>query len=119
MNNRKQQIESFFNKLTSKEIQDYIESNKLNIEVKGMLAKIGKAKPESHSNRLVLDITEEYNNAISKFYKIGNAYIIAFILNCFYDDKYKINDIKYYLKEMIDRDLELKEYTYEIMKDME
>ena len=49
--------------------------------------------------------------------KLGSAYMIAFILNSFYDDKYKINDIKCYLKAIIDEDNEVKEYVYDIMKD--
>jgi len=49
---------------------------------------------------------------------MGEAYIIAFVLECFYDKKYKIKDLQQYLKAIIDGDEELKEYVYDIMKDM-
>lgn len=121
LNNRKQQVESFLDTVTSKEIQDYINNNKLNLEFIKKLKVVKETKPSSYLQKHVEKISrlanEAHNEVIDKFYKLGKAQIIAFILTCFYDDKYKINDIKYYLKAIIDDDNELKEYVYDIMKD--
>lgn len=117
MNNRKQQVESFLDTLTSKEMDNYIADKNINLEWISKFKRIKETKPESHHHRLVEEIARNGLDMNNSFYKLGSAYVIAFILNSFYDDKYKINDIKYYLKAIIDDDSEIKDYVYDIMKD--
>jgi hypothetical protein len=118
MNNRKQKVFSMLDSLTKKEIYDYIKER--NIIAKGMkedLSRIAKTKQPSHFETLSNNITGNLNEILSNHYRLGEAYIVAFVLECFYDNKYKIKDLQWYLKEMIKADETLKEYVYEIMKD--
>ena len=98
-------------------MDDYIADKKINLEWIIKFKRIKETKPKSHQHRLVEEIANKGQNVNNSFYKLGSAYMIAFILNSFYDDKYKINDIKCYLKAIIDEDNEVKEYVYDIMKD--
>ena len=110
-------MESFLDTLTSKEMQDYIDDKKLNLEWIKKFKIIKNTRHTSNLQRLAEEISNKNHDINNSFYRLGNAYIIAFILNCFYDDKYKISDIKYYLKVIIDGDEELKGFVYDIMKD--
>lgn len=117
MNNRKQQINSLLNSLTEREIDEYVKDKKININKLKLLERIKFNKPIDHRHKISNDIGSSFNKDIEKMYKLGTAYIIAFVLVCFYDDKYKILDLKQYLKAMIDGDKKLKEYVYDCMKD--
>lgn len=117
MNNRKQKIHSVLDSLTQKELEEYIKERKLNIKKEELLKKIKLKKEFNHFEKISNLITVNLNNILSKYYKLGQARIIAFILVCFYDNKYKIKDIKSYMKQLIDDDKELKEYVYDCMKD--
>jgi hypothetical protein len=73
------------------------------------------------SNKIATESFEKINKTIcdsmEQYYKLGEATIIALILNCFYEDKYKSKDIKEYMKSIIDSDNELKEMVYDCMKE--
>lgn len=123
MNNRKQQVYSFLDSLTSKEIQDYINDRKLNKDHKKMLEYIARRKPKSHLEKLFNEeIIDNYytnlNAIINKTYKIGRGHIIAFLLRLFYDNNYKLDEIIPQLQQLMNEDDELKEYVYAMMKDL-
>lgn len=119
MNNRKQQVVSMLDSLTMKEINDYINERHINKDLKEKFKRLASTKQPSHFETITNSINEKsvLNEVTNKYYYLGEAYVIAFILECFYDKKYKINDLKYYLKELIDGNETVKEYVYEIMKD--
>lgn len=117
MGNRKQQVESFLDTVTEKEMEDYIKDRKVNLEWIRKFKKIQETRHESHLQRLADEINKKSHDINNSFYKLGNAWIIAFILNFFYDDDYKITDIKQHLKVLMDDDKQLKDYVYDIMKD--
>jgi predicted DNA-binding ArsR family transcriptional regulator len=118
MNNRKQQIYSFLNSITSKELENYIKDNKIhNKNVQELMDKIKSSKSKTHQDKIFNDINEGFGKHLSSYYKSGQAWVIAFVLECFYNDKYKISDLQEYLKAMMNSDKEVKEYVYEIMKD--
>ena len=122
MNNRKQKINSLLDSLTQKEINDYIKErnidklSKIN-KFKESLNKISDTKQDTHFHTIGDEIGKELNEGMNKYYKMGQAWMIAFVLECFYDNKYKIKDLQWYLKEIMKQDDTLKEYVYEIMKD--
>jgi hypothetical protein len=119
MNNREQQVYSLLDSLSQKELENYIQDRKLNKKVKDMLDTISRYKDRepTHFVKLSNSITGNLNDIIMKYHKLGQAYTIAFILECFYDQKYKIADLKSYLKIQMDNDKELKEYVYDCLKD--
>lgn len=117
-NNRKQKITATLDSLTSKELEEYVSSKGyINSKVKEILNKIQANREEKHTDILFKNINEDINSIFSRIYKLGQAWVIAFVLECFYNDKYKISDLQSYLKIMIKDDLKLKELVYEIMKD--
>jgi hypothetical protein len=118
MNNRKQKINSFLNSITSKELDDYVKDNNFREkEIQKKFERVKSIKPNTHQEIIFNKINDETGNYINSIYRSGQAWVIAFVLQCFYNDKYKISDLQQYLKAMIDGDNELKEYVYEIMKD--
>jgi hypothetical protein len=118
MNNRKQKINSFLNSITGKELDDYMKENNFRAkENQKKFEKIKNIRPETHQEIIFNGINKQAGDYISSVYNLGQAKVIAFVLECFYDNKYKISDLQYYLKAMIDGNEELKEYVYEIMKD--
>jgi len=120
-NNRKQKIYSVLDSLTRTELENYISDNKLmNTKSKEMLELFNRVKVNreyNHSQIILSNLNKNLQETLDGYYKMGEAYIIAFVLECFYDKKYKIKDLKEYLKTMIDHDKKLKEYVYDIMKD--
>lgn len=120
-NNRKQKITSMLDSLTKKELDDYLSTkNYINLQAKEFLERFDKIKSnreDNHHNTISNKISDNFQKGFGQIYKIGQAYVIAFVIECFYDKKYKIKDLKEYLKAMIETDKELKEYVYEIMKD--
>ena len=74
-------------------------------------------KPETHFIKISNNINEKFYKVLNQYRQLGSAYIIAFVLECFYDDKYKIKDIQSYMKALMDDDKQLKEYVYDLMKD--
>lgn len=117
MNNRKQKVFSTLDSLTQKELSEYVQDRNLNNNFKDLLEKVAQHRKRTFGEKCSAKIAEDFNKAISSYYKVGQAWIIAFCLECFYDNKYKIADLKYYLKQIIENDSELKEYVYELMKD--
>lgn len=122
MSNRQQQVNSFINSLTQKEVDKFISENRIN---KSLLISLEKIKnsglPQTHSDRIVKEIHtafaqdfDEYNNSL---YRLGQAQIIALLLNQFYDEEYKISDVKSFFKALMDNEKELKGFVYDIMKD--
>lgn len=119
MNNRKQIVNSFLDSVTEKELEEYIKEHKLiNKGHIKLLEKVKDNKPESHYMKLLQDNgNNNMETAISNYIDLGRAWVIAFVLECFYDDKYKVNDLQTYLKAMFKDDETLREYVYECMKD--
>lgn len=118
-NNRKQKVNSLLDSLTRKELEVYLENKDyIDPKIKEMLNKIKYHREENHFNTISKKISNDFTKMSSSFYKMGQAWIIAFVFECFYDQKYKIKDLKEYLKTIIDHDKELKEYVYDLMKDI-
>ncbi len=120
--NRQQQVNSFLEGITQKELDNYISKNKLNVKYADTLRKIrDETSSKTHIDMVFKDINtkfnKEYVDYIWSVYKIGQAQLIALFLNNFYDENYKISNIKKLLKAWMDNDKELKNYVYEIMKD--
>jgi len=120
-NNRKQKIYSILDSLTRTELEKYISDKKLiNTKSKELLELFNRVKVNreyNHSQIILNKLSKNLQETLDGYYKMGEAHIIAFVLECFYDKKYKIKDLKEYLKTMIDGDKKLKEYVYDIMKD--
>ena len=75
---------------------------------------------ENHTKGIGMKISNEINKSVSKaisdYYTFGEAYILAtvqYLLNQDCD----IDEMKKYIKEVIDTNVELKDYVFEIMKD--
>ena len=121
MNNRKQKVYSLLDSLTEKELENYLKDRKINLATNELLRRFKKYKSDNiesnHYGRMCKSVNGDLENIISKYNKLGMAWVIAFIFACFYDEKYKIKDIKDCLKDLIDDNQELKEYVYDIMKD--
>jgi hypothetical protein len=117
-NNRKQEIYLILDSLTQAELDNYINDRNIDLEQDNIYKNLNKIKkPETHFDKIMLNIGNDFNNAVNSYYDLGMAFVIAFVLECFYDDKYKINDLKTYLHAMIQDNPELKEMVYECMKD--
>ena len=117
-NNRKQKVYSILDSLSRTELEKYISEREfIDTDIKKMMEKIQTNRESNHYNSLALRIGMDIDKNFKSFYKFGQAWVIAFVLECFYDKKYKIADLKEYLKAMIDGDKELKEYVYDLMKD--
>ena len=117
-NNRKQKVYSVLDSLSQNELEKYMSEREfINTDIKRMMEKIQTNRETNHYNTLASKISKDIDNNFRSFYKFGQAWIIAFVLECFYDKKYKIADLKEYLKAIIDGDKELKEYVYDLMKD--
>lgn len=75
----------------------------------------------THGNKILDDINKKYSDNhieyIENIYKLAQAQIMALLLNQFYDENYKVSDVKSFFKASMDNDKELKNYVYEIMKD--
>ena len=117
MNNRKQEVFTMLDSLTSKEIEDYIADRKIDVNLKKLLEKIKEDRPETHFATISNNINKKFVDIVNQYYQLGLAYVIALVLECFYDDKYKTKDIQSYLKAMMNSDNQLKEYVYDLMKD--
>jgi len=121
-NNRKQKVYSMLDSITRTELENYISDNNLmktkSKELLELLDRVKVNREHNHSQIISNKLGKKLQETIDGYYKMGEAYIIAFVLECFYDKKYKIKDLQQYLKAIIDGDEELKEYVYEIMKDM-
>jgi len=121
-NNRKQKVYSVLDSITRTELENYISDNKLmktkSKELLELLDRVRANSNHNQSSKIINKLNKNIQESINGYYKMGEAYIIAFILECFYDKKYKIKDLQQYLKAIIEDDKELKEYVYEIMKDM-
>lgn len=117
MNNRKQQVNSFLDSVTQKELDEYIKERKLNNRINEILNMIKDKREVKHFDRLSNSINKDFGDIISNNVKLGQAWVIAFVLVCFYDDKYKISDLKLYMKKLMDGDDSLKQYVYDLMKD--
>lgn len=119
MNNRKQKVESILKSLTQKELDDFITKNNINLDRDRMYRKLKEIrKPETHYHKIGESINSDIGKNIHSYYKLGQAWVIAFVLECFYDDKYKIRDMQTYIKAIIKDDDELKEMVYDCMKDL-
>jgi len=121
-NNRKQKVYSMLDSITRTELDTYISDNNLmktkSKELLELLDRVKVNREYNHSQIISNKLGKNLQETIDGYYKMGEAYIIAFVLECFYDKKYKIKDLQQYLKAIIDGDKELKEYVYDIMKDM-
>lgn len=118
MNNRKQKIESILDSLTQKELDTYIKDRNISLENNKMFQRLKSIKkPESHFIRIAENIHNDVQKGLDSYFKLGEAWIIAFIFVCFYDDKYKIKDLKTYLHALFKNDSELKDMVYDCMKD--
>ena len=120
-NNRQQQVDSFLKGITQQELEGYISRNNLNIAHLKNLNKVKRVAPKTHfigvTDIIFQNFSKEHQIITDSIYKLGQAQIIALLLNQFYDENYKITDVKSFFKALIDKDKDLKEYVYEIMKD--
>ena len=120
-NNRQQQVDSFLKGVTQQELEGYISRNNLNIAHLKNLNKVKRVAPKTHftgvTDIIFQNFSKEHQIITDSIYKLGQAQIIALLLNQFYDENYKITDVKSFFKALIDKDKDLKEYVYEIMKD--
>lgn len=75
------------------------------------------------------EITKEFNNMIEKqcegmnkvaeiYYKLGQSQIIAHVLHCINVHNFNQTDIKKFLYDTMESDKNIKDYTYEVMKDL-
>ncbi|HHU55746.1 MAG TPA: hypothetical protein GXZ48_03530 [Acholeplasmataceae bacterium] len=117
-NNRKQKVYSILDSLTQTELDNYIKERKINLKVDKLMETLNKIKkPESHYARIIQKINDDFSNILTSYYNLGMAWVIAFVLESFYDDKYKIKDLKLYLHEIMKNNSELKDMAYDCMKD--
>jgi len=117
-NNHTQKVYSVLDSLTQTELDQYIKDKDINLTRDRMFETLNRIrKPTNHKDRILQDINDNLEKVIKSYYDLGMAWIISFVLESFYDDKYKINDLKLYLHKIMDNDQELKEMVYESMKD--
>ena len=69
------------------------------------------------ANKIGLDLNTSMSKNIEQTYYLGQASIISTVLHCINDRNFKSEDIKEYLKLYINKNKELKNMTYDIMKD--
>lgn len=104
------------------EIKKVLEKKSANKKRIDILKNIRNNKiSKSHSNQIFDDMNKKYSDShieyVENIYKLGQAQIIALLLNNFYNEDYQISNIKDFFKAWMDNDKELKSYVYEIMKD--
>jgi hypothetical protein len=117
-NNHKQKVYSVLDRLTKNELDNYIKDRSISVEKNEIFELLSKVKkPETYVQGWCQKISDGFQNSLSSYYKLGQASIISFVLECFYDDKYKIKDLQDYLRCMFKDDIELKEMVYDFMKD--
>ena len=117
-NNYKQKVYSVLDGLTQADLDDYIKNRNINLNRDNMLKMLEKIrKPETHFQKIINDINDEVSKASMSYYNLGMAWVMSFILECLYDDKYKFADLKSYIHTMMDGNSELKEMVYDCMKD--
>lgn len=117
-NNHKQKVFSVLDSLTQTELDQYIKERNINLQRDKLFEMINKIhKPEKHQEKLTCNINDEFGKIANSYYHLGMAWVISFVLECFYDDKYKIKDLKEYLHMIIKDNQELKEMVYDCMKD--
>ena len=117
MNNRKRQVQSLLDGLTLKEIEDYLEDNKINKDKLNSLELLKKYKEykgdTSHRQKLANQV---FNN-IEDIYLLGQANIISAILYYGLHKDFNVKDFVKVYDEMLKEDSKLKEFVYESMKD--
>jgi hypothetical protein len=118
LNNRKQQIFSTLDSLTSTELEKYIQERKLNNKMEDLLNTIKSKKEPTHFQKLINEFSKNVSSIYEKYYFLGEAYILSYFLYnlCHFDfdtKKYKKQIIK-----ILEDNQELKEMTYELMKDI-
>ena len=123
-NNEKQKIYEMLDSLTQIELESYIsDRNLLKTEIQEfknkykMLNRIKISRENNHHDTITVNLYNNLQDLINKYYKLGMAKVIAPILYDYSDEKYKIADLQKYIKDILETDKELKEYIYEIMKD--
>lgn len=117
-NNHIQKVYSVLDSLTQVELNHYIKDRNINLKRDVMFDKLSKIhKPETHQTKISQEIGDAFSKALNSYYNMGMAWVISFVLESFYDDKYKIKDLKDYLHEMMKSNKELKEMVYDCMKD--
>jgi len=117
-NNHRQKVFSVLDSLTQTELDQYIKERNINLQRDKLFEMINKIhKPEKHQEKLTCNINDEFGKIANSYYHLGMAWVISFVLECFYDDKYKIKDLKEYLHMIIKDNQELKEMVYDCMKD--
>ena len=119
-NNHLQKIYSVLDSLTQTELDQYIQDRKINVKYNQLFSKLNKiSRPDTHYLKWVHKINEtsNINNVLNSYLFLGEAWIIAFVLECFYDEKYKVKDIQSYMKALIKDNPELKDMVYDLMKD--
>jgi len=117
-NNRKQKVYSILDSLTQTELDNYIKDKNIDLEKDKLINKLNELrKPKTHWEKAAQKINDDFGKVLNSYFNLGRAWIIAFVLQCFYDDKYKIADLKSYLYAIIKDNPELKEMVYDCMKD--
>lgn len=119
MNNRNQKINFLLDSLTLKELEDYLKKKNIDKKKLENLKQIElhkEVKGEiNHSQKLFNKI---YSNNINDMVYFGQAQIIAYALSFGFHDYITMQDLINFYKRNMDSEPKLKEYVYEIMKDL-
>jgi hypothetical protein len=117
LNNRKQQIFSVLDSLTANELEKYIEERKLNNKFQGLLNKIKEYREPTHLQRLINKCSKDVDSIYEKYYHLGEARILAYFLYVLCHKDFETKECKILINKMLEDSQELKEMTYDIMKD--
>lgn len=71
----------------------------------------------SHLENIHTKLSENISDILEDCISLGAAYIIAHVLEKV-PDKWTNSDIKVYLKKTLDNNKKIKDYAYDIMKDL-
>ena len=118
MNNRKQEIFSVLDSLTANELEKYIEERKLNNKFQGLLNKIKEHREPTHFQKLANECSKNVSSAYDKYYYLGEANMLAYFLHVLCHHDFNTKECKELLMKTLKDNQELKEMTYEIMKDL-
>lgn len=69
------------------------------------------------ANKIGIDLNTVMSKNIEQLYLLGQASIISSLLHCINNLNFEDKDIKKYLNSFIDGNKELKDMTYDCMKD--
>lgn len=118
-NNRKQKVNAFLDSITRVELEQYMKNTKLNRDARTLLNELSSQRPETHIERIYTQLNNDFAELLDKLRRLGQAHIIATVLNFMFDARYSLGDLKDMLYNYCKDDKILQEYVFEIMKDLE